>query len=157
MNILSPLRLAPGFLALLGAFAGGVLIFTGLMKVSAFEVFVEAVTKQGVMPAAWIRLASVAFVVLELLVGLAAVWLCVSSNSRRRWAMWLLATFFGGLTVYCSWLWMHPPIIAGSCGCGLSSRIIEDWAPMVRRDGGVALAFALGALVFPGRRGSERF
>lgn len=155
MTAIRPSEFAPALLAFFGAAAGGVLVFTGLSKAGSFEAFAGAVTRQGVVPTGWVRDASVAFIALELLVGIVAVRLVVSAKGRRRWGMWLLAAFFGGLTAYSAYLWVHPPVVAGSCGCGLSSRVIEHWAPLARRNGGVSLAFVLGAWVLSARRGVE--
>ena len=141
-------RASPTSAACAGALlvAGVFFTYTGTSKVVDASAFARLVESHGLLPRSMAGLVSFVLPIGEILLGLGAVLgVATRSQALHVWA-WLSAIVFLVFAGYTGLLWLRPPPNPTPCGCGFSSRVVEDWSLPLFRNLLGALFLALCAL-----------
>lgn len=112
---------------------------SGVSKACDPVAFAGALTAHGVVPAAGVDVAVRLVPMVEVVVGMAAVYALAAARSAR-WGALPLAVVFMCFAAYLAVVAFDPPAGAG-CGCGVSQEAVRAWWPLVARD------FAIGGLL----------
>lgn len=107
--------------------------------------FRSALVAQGAITGRWLTIALWGAPSLEL--ASSAIALPAMVHHRLRVAALTIASVFLGLASYALYLDRHTPPSPAPCGCGLSRRPVEHWAPIALQNALIGTAFGFGACV----------
>lgn len=122
------------------------LVVAALAKLADLPTFRQALEAHSLVPHETIYAASVGVPVVEMSVGILAIWWCCSPNGVLRSGIAVAACFLG-FAIYAFILVAHPPPKPSSCGCGFSSLPVKSWAELGIRNLGIGVLLSLGAFV----------
>jgi uncharacterized membrane protein len=117
----------------------GAFLYTGITKFTGLQAVSGAVAKHGVVPISMARSAAIGVGVVEVgcgVVGLAL--LAMNLHRHLSKVLMLAAGLLAVFALYATWLTIEPPVMKAPCGCGDSTRIIEDWTPLAIRNWALA-------------------
>lgn len=134
------------------------LLYTAMNKALAFDGFVDAVQRHGLISGPWLQPLCMVFIVVETVVAIGGLALLLVFN-RVSLAASVLAAFMGAVGAYAIILVLRPPSEPVGCGCGLSlSASPAEWVRIALVDLVLAagLAFvALTAAIVESRKASN--
>jgi hypothetical protein len=124
---------------------GTLFLFTGTSKIVDPAEFRRAIIGHALFPAFLVDLVARAFPCIEVAAGLLAIFASLLGPLWVRRAGWMLCLLHFALTLYASWLLLHPPRVPVGCGCGfVLARKNADWSIIAIRNG--LAAASLGGL-----------
>lgn len=131
-----------------------ILIVAALLKAQNPSTLHDALVSHGILPKYLLSVAPWFIIILELGVGLMALWGIIGRNWRMSTGA--IGAIFLCFTVYCVALAVRPPASPAACGCGLSAGPVDSWTPIALRNGAFSFALFMSIPFFPRRsQGTE--
>lgn len=126
----------------------GLLFYTAYAKVFDQPSFARTLASQGLLPARFVRAATIGVPIAEFIVG-ASCFLLALRGGTPNLACVILAMAFVAFALYAMALHHFPPPKPVGCGCGFSQAPVHSWLGVAARNGAAAAVLGGLALIRP--------
>jgi hypothetical protein len=129
------------------------LLLTGLTKAFDPTEFEHALSSQRLLAKSIIPVVGLALPIIEIVVAGGAL-VALTCGAASRWpgiAALLVSFLFLAFMGYAAALTIMPPPEPSSCGCGIRTKPISDWSPLVAKNGVCSAVLGGVALVLSRR------
>lgn len=128
-------------------------VFVAATKITNLAEFAGVVASHGVVSRLGIPplVASAVWAWLEMVVGVAGLWLPLTRERASRTVLLVSAMLMSTLAAYALIVWWHPPNSPTTCGCGLDGGE-ANWPVTTLRNAAITVVCLLFAVVPRGGR-----